>query len=128
MLSTKQIAIGTVVGAMAFLPLCAAGAHAASPFGEHMWTAPRATALSDAKRAPRFIAAVRPGHHVTVPAKDCGAGVYTDFSVYYGTGKAFARQQRYELRSVWRGYTGTVTFDGCTFRSHSTHTVIVAAF
>jgi len=106
----------------AALLMPAAAAHAAP--------AAQPVKLSDARTAPDYLRALKPGRTVTV-TRQCPRGGWSDTSAYRGRGGALGGQ-RWNAdhdRTYWRAaYGGRVTFDGVTFRNATTRTVLVGGW
>lgn len=95
---------------------------------------PREVELSDARRAPSKLAYLKPGQYKTwahgEAGFNCRRGYFTDTSAYHWDGSALAPQRwnRDRTLAYWRSVRGRVTFDGITFRNHTSQPVIVAGW
>lgn len=127
-MSYARTAVTSVVAALVLslvLTLAASSvAHAHHPVGKRV-------ALSDARVAPDYLRALKPGRSVTV-TRQCGRnGFWSEVSAYRGRGGALGGQQwnRDHDLTFWRApYGGRVTFDGITFRNATSRAVLVGGW
>lgn len=96
--------------------------------------------LSQSEVAPTYLTYLWPGASVTYASEDdgynCvdkhgrGVGWFSDVSAYTWQGKPLSQQQwaQHHTLTFWRAKKGRVTFDGITFRNHTSKPVLVAGW
>ena len=123
--SYRHTAVLAITTALALVALILSSALAADA------AVAKPVSLSDARTAPDFLRALKPGRTVTVTRQCPRGGYWMETSAYRGRGGALGGQRWTSDHTVtyWpAAYGGRVTFDGITFANRTTRTVLVGGW